>query len=90
MTFRTAIDLYPNSQKPPLPSKIPGYAPEPAKNNIIQNLTENAQDEEQANNTQNHEAIIMLPTATAGRINGKKKKQSSALTNNEYCINYNN
>ena len=89
MTFRTAIDLYPNSQKPPLPSKIPGYAPEPAKNNIIQNLTENAQNE-QANNTQNHEAIIMLPTATAGRINGKKKKQSSALTNSEYCINYNN
>ena len=74
MTFRTAIDLYPNSQKPPLPSKIPGYAPEPAKNNIIQNLTENAQDE-QANNTQNHEAIIVLPTATAGRINGKKKNK---------------
>ena len=72
-----------------MPSKIPGYAPEPAKNNIIQNFTENAQDE-QANNTQNDESIIMLPTATAGRINGKKKKQSSTLTNNEYCINYNN
>ena len=27
MTFQTAIDLCPNFQKPPLPSKIPGYAP---------------------------------------------------------------
>ena len=28
MTFRPAIDLCPNFQKPHLPSKIPGYAPE--------------------------------------------------------------
>ena len=28
MTFRTAKNLCPNLQKPPLPSKIPGYAPD--------------------------------------------------------------
>ena len=28
LSFRTAKDLCPNLQKPPLPSKIPGYAPE--------------------------------------------------------------
>ena len=28
MTFRTAETLCPNLKKPPLPSKIPGYAPE--------------------------------------------------------------
>ena len=39
--------------------------------NICQNLTENIQDQ-QANNTQNHEAIIMLPTGAVGRIIGKK------------------
>ena len=27
MTFRSAKNLCPNLQKPPLPSKIPGYAP---------------------------------------------------------------
>ena len=43
---------------------------QPAKN-ISQDLTENVQDQ-QANNTQNHEAIIMLPTGAVGRIIGKK------------------
>ena len=28
MTLRTAIDLYPNFQKLPLTSKIPGYVPD--------------------------------------------------------------
>ena len=28
LSFRTAKDLCPNLQKPPLPSKIPGYAPD--------------------------------------------------------------
>ena len=28
LTFRTAKNLCPNLQKPPLPSKIPAYAPE--------------------------------------------------------------
>ena len=28
LTFRTAENLRPNFQKPPLPSKIPGYAPD--------------------------------------------------------------
>ena len=33
LTFRTAKNLCPNLQKPPLPSKIPGYAP--AKNKFF-------------------------------------------------------
>ena len=45
---------------------------QPAKNNIYQNLTENAQDQ-QANNTQNDEAIIMLPTGAVRRIIVKKE-----------------
>ena len=41
------------------------------KDNICQNLTENIQDQ-QANNTQNHEAIMMLPIGAVERIIGKK------------------
>ena len=35
MTFRTAIDLWPNFQQPPLPSKIPGYAPYNANTKVL-------------------------------------------------------
>ena len=57
-----------------LPSKVIDHKDnQPAKNNISQNLIENAQDQ-QANNTQNHEAIITLPTGTVGKIKGKKKQ----------------
>ena len=55
---------------------------QPEKNIICQNLTENIQDQ-QVNNTQNHEAIIMLSTGAVGRIIGKKRKQSSTFTNKE-------
>lgn len=52
------------------------------------NLTENVEDQ-QVNNTQNHEAIIMLPPGAVGRIIGQKSKQTSTFTNKE-CINHNN
>ena len=41
------------------------------KKTTCQNLTENVQDQ-QANNTQNHEAVSMLPAGAVGRIIGKK------------------
>ena len=37
LTFKTAKNLCPNLQKPPLPSKIPGYAPDHV-NNLLKKL----------------------------------------------------
>ena len=54
---------------------------QPAKNNICQNLTENVQDE-QTNNTQNHEAIVMLATGTFASIIGKKETKFNSYKHN--------
>ena len=56
------------------------------KNIICQNLTENIQDQ-QANNTHNHETIIMLPSGSVGRITGKKGNKIQHLqTKNNVSI----
>ena len=60
---------------------VNGHKYDQPEKNISQNLTENVQ-HQQANNTQNHEAIIILPTGAVGRIIGKRK-QSSTFTNKE-------
>ena len=59
---------------------------QPAKSSIFQNLTENVHDQ-QANNIQNHETKIMLPTGAVGRIIGKKGNKVQHLqTKNNVSI----
>ena len=70
-----------------LPTKVNDHrCNQPVKNNIYQNLTENVQDQK-ANNTQNYEAIIMLPTGAVGRIIRKKRNKVRYLqTKNNISI----
>ena len=70
-----------------LPTKLNDHrCNQPVKNKIYQNLTENVQDQK-ANNTQNYEAIIMLPTGAVGRIIRKKRNKVRHLqTKNNVSI----